>query len=78
MHSTNKQLKEVISTYGLTRKQVAEMTMCSSKSTVDRWLMPFTRGGHRNTGYRMMPEHRMKMLLDTIRSKRLKKVEQNA
>lgn len=57
-HETNKHLRELIAEHQLTRAEVARLTLCRSKSTVDRWLLPSD-----NHGYRRMPAHRMKLLI---------------
>lgn len=74
MHTTNEELHQIMKDYPvLTRQAVATMTLCSSKSTVDRWLLPPKRGNQRNPGYRRMPEHRMALLKAEIRRKKLRK-----
>jgi len=63
METTNSKLKILMIAHKLTRARVAEMTMCSGKSTVDRWLLPEYIDGKKNEGWRAMPKIRMAALV---------------
>lgn len=61
--STNEDLRKYMAEHKLTRKSVAILCRCASKSTVDRWLLPPTLpDGTRNPGYRAMPAARMDLM----------------
>lgn len=70
---TNQELHNIISDYGLTRRESAEMMMCW-KSTVDRYLSPPRKGRSANPTYRRMPAFRLQLLLDAMRKEGRKKV----
>ena len=71
----NDELREIISEYGLTRRQAAEMMMMST-SNMDRYLAPPRRGRSRNPAYRTLPAYRLKLLIQEITIRKLTKVEE--
>ena len=74
MPETNAELREIITEYGLTRRQAAEMMMLDATTSVDRYLVPARRGRSKNPAFRQLPAFRLKLLLVGIRERQLKKV----
>jgi len=66
---TNKELADIISEYGLTRLEAANLMMVN-KATVDRYLSPKTKGKLVNPTYRNMPTFRLKLLVDGLRGRK--------
>jgi len=77
MDQTNQELHDIITDYGLTRREVSNMMMCN-KPTVDRYLTPPRKGRCANPTYRRMPAFRLKLLLDEIRLQGRKRVLDDA
>lgn len=73
MDQNNSELRDIILEYGLTRREAAELMMVRP-TTVDRYLTPARRGRSHNPTYRKMPAYRLKMLVDEISKRGLKKV----
>ena len=71
MDKTNLELHEIISEYGLTRREAAELMMVN-KSTVDRYLSPRKAGRSLNPTYRPMPAHRLQLLVNALRDRKKK------
>ena len=67
--SANDELREVISEYGLTRREAAEIMMVR-KPTVDRYLSPRTVNRQVNPTYRNMPPFRLKLLIEGLRGRK--------
>lgn len=71
MDKTNQELADIISEYGLTRRESAEFMMVN-KSTVDRYLSPRRLGRSLNPTYRKMPAYRLQLLVNALRDKKKK------
>lgn len=67
--SNNTELREIISEYGLTRREAATIMMVDT-STVDRYLVPEKKGRSRNPTYINMPPVRLKLLVDGMRGRK--------
>ena len=71
MDKTNAELHDIISEYGLTRREAAELMMVT-KPTVDRYLSPRKAGRVLNPTYRSMPAHRLQLLVTALRNRKKK------
>lgn len=69
MSNTNRELREIVEEYGLTRAEAAAIMMVN-KATVDRYLSPRTKGKESNPTYRNMPAFRLKLLVDGLRGRK--------
>ena len=69
MTSSNSELREIISEYGLTRREAAELMM-TTKATVDRYLSPLRKANKPNPTWRNMPAFRLKLLVDGLRGRK--------